>query len=73
MRSKLTEQLKREQRARFAAMTPAERLALTERLGAEGLTEYMSSQRLDRRDALRAIRNSRRVGRKPSRCFDERH
>lgn len=72
MRSKLTEQLKREQRERFARMTAAERVALTERLAAEGLAEFMSARRLDRAEALRAIRLTRRQGRRPSRCFDER-
>lgn len=72
MRSKLAEQLKKEQRERIARMTPAERLALTERLGEEGLAEYMSANRLDRVAALLAIKRSRRAGRRPSRCLDER-
>jgi hypothetical protein len=73
MRSKLAEQLKQEQRERFARMTPAERVALTERLGEEGLAEYMSANRLDRMTAVKAIKQSRRLGRRPSRCFDDRH
>ncbi|HVS32168.1 MAG TPA: hypothetical protein VMS98_12025 [Thermoanaerobaculia bacterium] len=72
MRSRLAEQLKKEQRARFASMSPAERVALTERLGEEGLAEYMSAHRVDRPTAVRAIKRSRRMGRRPSRCFDER-
>jgi hypothetical protein len=72
MRSKLAEQLKREQRERFAAMTPAQRVALTERLGEEGLAEYMSANGVDRATAVRAIKHSRRLGRRPSGCFDER-
>ena len=72
MHSRLGEQLKEEQRARFAAMTPAQRVALSERLGEEGLAEYMSAHGLDRAEAVRAIKRSRRVGRPPSRCFDER-
>ena len=70
MRSKLAEQLKKEQRERFARMTPAERVALTERLGEEGLAEYMSANGLDRAAAVSAIKQSRRIGRRPSRCFD---
>ena len=73
MRSRLAEQLKQEQRERFARMTPAERVALTERLGEQGLAEYMSANGLDRAAAVKAIRRSRRLGRRPSRCFDERH
>jgi hypothetical protein len=72
MRSRLAEQLRAEQRARFARMTPAERVALTERLGEEGLAEYMSALRVDRRTAIRAIKRTRRTGRRPSRCFDDR-
>ncbi|HEY4641335.1 MAG TPA: hypothetical protein VII75_08325 [Thermoanaerobaculia bacterium] len=72
MRSRLAEQLKQEQRERVLAMTPAERLALTERLGRDGLAEFMSANRLDRASAIRAIKQSRRAGRRPSRCFDER-
>jgi hypothetical protein len=72
MHSKLAEQLKREQRERFAAMTPAQRVALTERLGEEGLAEYMTANGVDRATAVRAIKQSRRLGRRPSRCFDER-
>jgi hypothetical protein len=72
VRSRLIERLKQEQRERIARMTPAELLALTERLGEEGLSEFMSANRLDRPSAVKAIRHSRRLGRKPSRCFDER-
>ena len=71
MTSPLADQLKAEQLARFARMTPAERIALTERLGEEGLAEFMSANMLDRRTAIRLIRQSRRFGRRPSPCFDE--
>ena len=73
VKSKLAERLKEEQRERFARMTPAERVALTERLGEEGLAELMSSNRLDRSAALELIRRSRQLGRRYSRCLDERH
>lgn len=70
MRS-VADDLRREQRERYASMTPVELMALSERLGEEGLTELMSANGVDRASALRAIRRSRRLGRKPSRCFDE--
>ena len=70
MRSRLAEELKKEQRERFAKMTPAERVALTVRLGEEGLAEFMSAQRLDRATAIEAIKRSRRRGRRPSRCLE---
>jgi hypothetical protein len=72
MRSKLAAEIKDEQRARFARMTPAERVALAGKLGEQGLAEYMSANRVDRLTAIRAIRRSRRAGRRPSRCIDER-
>jgi hypothetical protein len=53
-------------------MTPAERLALGARIAEDALKMFMAANRLDRASALRAIRQSRRVGRKFSRCFDER-
>jgi hypothetical protein len=72
VRSTLIETLKKEQRERVARMTPAERLALMDRLGQEGLAEFMAANRLDRAAAIKAIRRSRRAGRKPSKCFDDR-
>ena len=72
MRSKLAEQLKKEQRERFAAMTPAERMAMGVRLGEQALAEFMSANGIDRTEALRRVRNSRRVGRRRSGCLDER-
>ncbi len=52
-------------------MTPAERIALVEKLGEEGLAAFMSATNMDRESALKAIRRSRRVGRRPSRSADE--
>jgi hypothetical protein len=73
MRSKLAEELKRDQRERFARMTPTELLECTERLRSEGLADYMSSRGVDFETAVRAIKLTRRLGRRPSRCLDERH
>lgn len=53
-------------------MTPAERVALAERLGESGLAEYMSANGVGRAEAVVAIKRTRRIGRRPSRCFDER-
>jgi hypothetical protein len=69
--SNVADDLRREQLERFAMMTPAERVALSERLGQEGLAEFMSANGLDRESALKAIRRSRRVGRRPSSSADE--
>ena len=64
--SRVNRILRDERRARVAAMTPAERLALAEKLGEEGLAEFMSAHGVDRETARKAIRKSRRVGRKRS-------
>jgi len=70
--SRVAEDIRREQLARFRAMTPAERVALAQRLGDEGLATIMESRGLTRGEALKEIRRSRRAGRKPSRSMDER-
>lgn len=67
----VNDDLRREQRERIAKMTPAERMALAERLGAEGVLAFMTANNLDRDAALRAIRRSHRAGRRPSRCADD--
>jgi hypothetical protein len=67
----VADDLRREQLERFAMMTPAERVALSEKLGEEGLAAFMSANGVDRDTALKAIRRSRRVGRRPSSSADE--
>jgi len=63
--------LRREQFAEHAALTPAERLKLGETLGEEALALLMSAQGLDRASATRLTRATRRTGRRPCRCLDE--
>jgi len=70
MRS-VADDLRREQRERLACLSPAELLAVSEQLGEAALAEMISAQQVDRATALRAIRRSRQLGRRPSRCFDE--
>ncbi|MBK5259801.1 MAG: hypothetical protein JJE51_09425 [Thermoanaerobaculia bacterium] len=67
----VADDLSREQLERFAKMTVSERVALSERLGEEALAAFMSANHLDRESALKAIRRSRRIGRRPSACADE--
>jgi hypothetical protein len=69
--SSVNEDLRRDRRERIAKMTPAERIALAEKLGEEGLAAFMSANNMDREAALKAIRRSRRVGRRPSVSADE--
>ena len=66
MRSKVAEEVKREQREQIAAMTPAQRVALARRLGEEALAMIMAAHHLERHSAIRQIRRSRSVGRKRS-------
>jgi hypothetical protein len=70
MRSKVAADLAREQAKRVAAMTPAERIALAERLGEESIVLYMAAEKVDRRTAIARLEASRRVGRRPSRSAD---
>jgi hypothetical protein len=72
MKSKLADELRREQFARYQRMTPAERVALARRLGERGLASFMRTRGLDRAAALREIRRTRQIGRRPSHCMDER-
>jgi hypothetical protein len=72
MRSRIAETLKQEQRDRFAAMTPEQRAALAFHLGDEWLADSMSRCNVDRPTALKALRRSRRAGRKPSPSMDRR-
>jgi hypothetical protein len=49
-------------------MTPAQRVALALRLSDEGLAAYMTTHGVDRRTAIRQIKATHQVGRRPSRC-----
>ena len=70
MRSKVATDLAREQAKRVAALTPAERIALVERLGEERIALCMAAQNVDRRTAIARLEASRRFGRRPSRSAD---
>lgn len=71
MRSQVAEQLRQEQREQIRRMTPSQRVALALALGEPGLRIYMAGQRTDRASAARAIRKSRQIGRRYSRCMDD--
>ena len=53
-------------RERHLAMSPAERVALAERLGVEGLATFMATSGLDRRGAVQRIKAANRLGRRQS-------
>ncbi len=72
MRSKVMEELRREQRERFARMTPDELLGLSERLAREAIANYMSAHGVDQATAVAVFRRAARAGRYPSACMDGR-
>lgn len=71
MRSKVAEQLRREQVEQIQRMTPEQRIALAIELAERDLQVYMAFQEMDRDSALKAIRRSRQLGRRYSRCMEE--
>jgi hypothetical protein len=71
MRSRVAEAVRREQLEEFRRMSPTERVALARRTAARDLRAYAAVQKLDEAAALEAIRRSRRIGRKYSRCMDD--
>jgi hypothetical protein len=71
MRSQVAEEHRRAQLARFAAMTPEERVTLAIRLGEEGIAAYMETHGVDRRTAVARIKRTQRIGRRPSPSADD--
>lgn len=71
MRSPVAEDVRREQREEVMRMTPQERLALSARLGEEGLADFMAASGLSREEAISSIRKQRQDGRRKSRCMSE--
>lgn len=71
MRSKLAQEVRQEQFEEIRMMSASQRVALARELGARDLRAYMAVLLVDREAALDAIRRSRQVGRRYSRCMDE--
>ena len=71
MRSKVAEDLRKEQMEDIARRTPSERIALIRNARERGLRLYMAAQRVDRDTAINSIRRERQVGRKHSGCMVE--
>jgi len=67
MRS-VADQLRAEDRARMAALSPEERVALSLRLGEQGMALLCAAQGLTRAEAGRLARAQRNRGRRPSRA-----
>ena len=70
MRS-VADDVRREQREKIRAMTPAERMALVVSMADEGLTLFATAQHIDREEAVFRIRASRQHGRRTSGCMQE--
>jgi hypothetical protein len=70
MRS-VADDLRREEREKILAMTPAERIALVESMVEDGIALYAAGQHLTREEAVRRIRASRQRGRRFSRCMQQ--
>lgn len=66
MRSTVAQRLRKERRREESELPLAERLALLRRLSEDGITLLMSTQKIDRAEAIRRIRHSRTIGRRPS-------
>lgn len=71
MRSRLAEELRREQAQRALAMTPEERVAAALALGERAVLDYMANFGVDRAEAVRALRRAGRAGRRRSAVMDE--
>jgi len=72
MRSKVAEETRRADRERILAMTPAERFELALKLRERGIEIYMDANNVDRETALQRLYRIRHLGRRPSRCNDDR-
>jgi hypothetical protein len=70
MRS-VADDLRREQREKILAMTPAERIALVESMVEDGIAFFAAAQHITREEAVRRIRASKQRGRRYSRCMQQ--
>ena len=66
MPSKVASEVSRRRLQRLAALTPAERIQLAERLGEEGVASFVITQSVDRRTAIARIKATHRLGRRHS-------
>lgn len=70
-RSKVAEELRREQMREVLAMTPDERVDLILALRDRGLEAVIVARGVDRDTAIDEIKRSRRLGRRYSRSMDD--
>jgi len=60
----------RAERARAAALSPAERVALALSLGERDIAAYADAHGIDRSSARRALERARQAGRRRSACIE---
>ena len=68
MTSRVAREIREAQLARFAAMTPGERVVLARQLGENDLRSYMINHGVDRRTAVSHVKQAHRAGRRHSSC-----
>jgi hypothetical protein len=66
MRSKVAQDMALQRARRIAAMSPADRLLLADRLREEGIASFMRLHDVDRATAIVRIKTARRLGRRHS-------
>ena len=66
MRSRVAAAAANARSRRIARLTPAERIALVVRLAEDGIASYMATHRVDRAMAIKRIKATHRLGRRPS-------
>jgi hypothetical protein len=71
MRSKVAEQLRREQMEEVAALSIDARIERLAPILDLGLEAFMAAEGIDRQTAIRRIRRERQSGRRYSRCMIE--
>jgi hypothetical protein len=66
MRSAAAQRAREEQRREMLELSVEQRVELARRLGEEGIALLMSTQNIDRDEAIRRIQRSHKRGRRPS-------
>jgi len=66
--SRVAQDVREAQLARFAAMTPDQRVAMARQLGESDLRSYMINHGVDRPTAVAHVKRAHRAGRRPSSC-----
>jgi hypothetical protein len=71
MRSRLAEEVRRDQRRLASEMSPSDRLEAALAMGARAVADYMKNFGVSRAVAVRTLRKAGQAGRRYSACLDE--